>query len=563
MDKQNIRLFFLFALFLVGMFLYNSWQQEQQLKQAPITITKTITKTSTKTSNVDKDSLPAIPGANSSPAKSVEIFGDNGTQKVDARRIINVSTDVFNMKIDALGGDIVYLDLPKYPEKLQEPDKGFVLLDESSDRFYVVQSGLLNELGPDSNANGRALYSFASNDVVMEEGESVLNVDLNYVTRNGVKITKRFVLTRDSYIIRLHYLVDNKSSSNYQASSFGRIKRRAPQKESSGFFGGGMKTYTGAAINTPETKYKKLPFADMASKPFKEDVRGGWVAMVEHYFASALVPSSEEKNYYQTETFGEDVYAVRFVSAPEIIVPGAQKQIEIKLYAGPEIAKQLKELAPGLELTIDYGMLWFLCQPIFGLLKIMYDFLANWGLAIIATTIIIKGLFYKLSASSYKSMGNMRKLQPKIETLKQRCGEDKQKFSQEMMALYKKEKVNPLGGCLPILVQIPVFIALYYVLLECVELRQAPFMLWIHDLSAKDPYYVLPLIMGASMFVQQRLNPTPPDPIQAKVMMFMPVFFTFLFLQFPSGLVLYWVVNNLLSILQQWYITRKIEKAGK
>jgi len=324
-----------------------------------------------------------------------------------------------------------------------------------------------------------------------------------------------------------------------------------------------MKSYTGAAINTPETKYKKLPFSDMREKPFSEDVMGGWAAMVEHYFATALVPSVEDKNAYQTETFADGIYGIRFVSAPEVVVPGAQKQIELKLYAGPEIANQLKELAPGLELTIDYGVLWFLCQPIFWLLKTMHELFSNWGVAIILTTVLIKAMFYKLSASSYKSMGNMRKMQPKIEELKKRFGDDKQKFSQAMMDLYKKEKINPLGGCLPVLVQIPVFIALYYVLLECVELRQAPFVLWIHDLSAKDPYYVLPLIMGASMFVQQKLNPTPPDPIQAKVMMFMPVFFTFLFLQFPAGLVLYWVVNNLLSILQQWMITRKIEQSAK
>lgn len=550
MDKQNIRLFFLFALFLVGMFLYNTWQQEHEVKLQPQTaeLAATISKN-------DLHDLPAL--ATQKTAQGVIV----ATEPL-SKDLIQVTTDTMHLKIDLLGGDIVYLDLPKYPETLQDPNQGFVLLDESSARFYIIQTGLLSDKGPDSSQNGRSTYKVDRNVVVMDDDESVLNVDLNYATADGVKITKRYIFTRGSYVIRVHYLINNKSSSNYEASSFGRIKRRAPAKESSGMFGA-MKTYTGAAINTPETKYKKLSFSDMDKKPFKEDVMGGWAAMVEHYFASALVPSSEEKNYYQTETFGDDVYGIRFVSAAEIIPPGAEKLVELKLYTGPEIADQLKELAPGLELTIDYGFLWFLCQPIFWLLQKMFELFHNWGVAIIFTTIIIKGLFYKLSASSYKSMGNMRKLQPKIEALKKHHGEDKQKFSQAMMDLYKKEKINPLGGCLPIIVQIPVFIALYYVLLECVELRQAPFVWWIQDLSAKDPYYVLPLIMGASMFVQQRLNPAPPDPIQAKVMMFMPVFFTFLFLQFPSGLVLYWVVNNLLSILQQWMITRKIEQAAK
>lgn len=551
MDKQNIRLFLLFALFFSGMFLYNTWQQEHAVKIQPVAIEKTA---EPNANNVD------LPGQ-VLPVKDQGKTIDQESLSVSPERLISVNTDTLNMKIDLLGGDIIHLDLPKYPENQQDPD-GFVLLDESDKRFYVIQTGLLSDVGPDSNAQGRSLYKASKQQFDMDADESILNVDLHYATNNGVKITKRFVFERDSYVVRVHYLINNQSSTFYQASSFGRIKRRAPAKEKASMFGA-MKTYTGAAIKTPEAKYKKLPFTDMAKKPFKEDVMGGWAAMVEHYFATALVPSLEQKNYYQTEDFGNDVYGIRFVSAAETVEPGAEKLIELKLYTGPEIASQLKAVAPGLELTIDYGVLWFLCQPIFWLLKMMFDVLHNWGWAIVFTTIIIKAAFYKLSASSYKSMGNMRKLQPKIDALKQRCGDDKQKFSQEMMGLYKKEKINPLGGCLPIIVQIPVFIALYYVLLESVELRQAPFMLWIKDLSAKDPYYVLPVIMGISMFVQQKLNPAPADPMQAKVMMFMPVFFTFLFLQFPAGLVLYWVVNNLLSILQQWYITRKIEKSAK
>lgn len=561
MDKQNIRLIFLFALFFVGMFLFNAWQHEH----APAPVANVAAANNNKTDALQQLDLPAAvtsEAQKTNDAVPVAVSGVPAIAAKDQKRLINVTTDVYDLKIDSLGGDLIYLNLPKYPETLQDPSQGFVLFDESDARFYVVQSGLLSDEGPDSTTNGRVQYNFDQHTVTMAEDESVLNVDLHYATSGGVKITKRYIFTRGSYVIRVHYLIDNKSSQNYTASPFGRIKRRAPIDESSGFFGA-MRTYTGAAVKTPESKYQKLPFDDMLKKPFKEDVLGGWAAMVEHYFATALVPSLETRNYYQSETFPDNVYGVRYVSAAEIVAPNTQKQIELKIYAGPEVAHQLKEVAPGLELTIDYGVLWFLCQPIFWLLKTMFDVFGNWGVAIIATTVIIKALFYKLSASSYKSMGNMRKLQPKIEELKQRYPDDKQKFSQSMMELYKKEKINPLGGCLPILVQIPVFIALYYVLLECVELRQAPFIWWIKDLSAKDPYYVLPLIMGVSMFVQQRLNPAPPDPVQAKVMMFMPIFFTFLFLQFPSGLVLYWVVNNVLSIMQQWHITMRIVKSKK
>jgi YidC/Oxa1 family membrane protein insertase len=563
MDKQNIRLIFLFVLFFVGMFLFNAWQEEHSIKQSE----QAVELAAKQSAQAQAHDLPLMDAAPKTVKKTEAnelpiITGKPKLETQDASRLVTVVTDTLNLKIDAMGGDVVELDLPKYPQTLQNTNEGFLLFAENAKRFYVAQSGLLSDVGPDSVTNGRALYNFAMQKVVMQPDESVLNVDFNYITSTGAKIVKRFIFERGSYVVRIQYLIDNKSPHPYQASSFGRLKRRAPTDESSGFFGA-MKTYTGAAINTPETKYKKIPFGDMIDKPYKEDVKGGWAAMVEHYFASAFVPPIDERNYYQTESFGDGMFGIRFVSEETTVAPGEQKTIEVKLYAGPEIASHLKQLAPGLELTIDYGVLWFLCQPIFWLLKTMFELFKNWGVAIIFTTVIIKGLFYKLSASSYKSMGNMRKLQPKIEALKKRFGEDKQKFSQAMMDLYKSEKINPLGGCLPIVVQIPVFIALYYVLLECVELRQAPFMLWIQDLSAKDPYYVLPVIMGASMFVQQRLNPTPPDPIQAKVMMFMPLFFTFLFLQFPSGLVLYWVVNNVLSILQQWMITRKIERAGK
>lgn len=551
LNKQNIRLVFIFAIFALGLFLYNSWQHEKASKQTAVDVGASIARTDIPSA------MTPTPTNNAVPVITTDQLTD-----INPDRIVTVKTDVYNLKIDKLGGDIIYLDLPKYPEALNYPQQGFTLLDESKDRFYIIQSGLLNEIGPDSSTLGRQTYTVASNYNEMDDGESILNVDLNYTTRTGVNIIKRFIFTRGSYEIRVQYLIDNKSGAAYAASPFGRIKRTAPVAPSSGLFGT-MRTYTGAALSTPTKKYQKISFSDMEKGSFKEDVTGGWAAMVEHYFASAIVPDIETKNYYQTEDFGRDTFGITFVSEAKSIPAGGSDVIETKVYAGPEIASQLKKIAPGLELTIDYGFLWFLCQPIFWILKTMFDVFGNWGVAIIATTIIVKALFYRLSATSYKSMGNMRKVQPKIEALKQRYGDDRQEFSKAMLELYRKEKVNPLGGCLPILIQIPVFIALYYVLLESVELRQAPFMLWIQDLSAKDPYYVLPIIMGLSMYVQQKLNPAPPDPMQAKVLMFMPIVFTFLFLQFPAGLVLYWVVNNILSIAQQWYITRGIESSAK
>lgn len=555
MGKQNLRFLFLGAICIVSIFLYASWQEEYSV--VDVKEQKRETKNQENTTQLASDLPASAPKVENT--KKTDLFPVN---ERDESRIITVNTDEFNLQIDAYGGDIIFLDLPQYPQNMQNQDQGFVLLDESPQRYYIVQTGLLNVDGPDSREQGRSLYSFASNQVTMHEDESILNVDLNYKTSNGVNITKRYIFVRDSYVITIQYIIENNSNSDYLPSPYGRIKRNEPQSKSGGMFGA-MRHYTGAAINTPEKRYQKLPFSDMTKKPFKEEVVGGWAAMVEHYFVSALIPSSDAINFFQTEVFKDGRFGIGFVSNPSTVAPNSTETLEVRVYAGPEIAQSLKQVAPGLELTIDYGVFWFLCQPIFWLLKTIFGIFGNWGASIILTTVVIKAAFYKFSASSYKSMGNMRKLQPKIEALKERYGDDRQRFSQAMMELYKKEKVNPLGGCLPILIQIPVFIALYYVLLEAVQLRQAPFVLWIHDLSAPDPYYVLPIIMGVSMLVQQRLNPTPPDPVQAKVMMLMPVFFTFLFLQFPSGLVLYWVVNNLLSILQQWTITRRIAQAKK
>lgn len=548
MEKQNLRTFLLLAMVVVGMFLYNAWQQEQVAKPTASPEIEsaavrhdlpTLTKESSAAQTDSSNGFDALP-------KSVA--------PISPAEVIAVHTDVMNLKITKTGGDIVFLELPKYPVSLQQKDQGFVLLNKTAERNYMVQSGLLSQAGPDSPKHGRAHYTTSQPEYTMTTDDLV--VDLDYKTNKGVSITKRFLFKKNSYAIEVQYLINNNGTTTYKGRFYGRLRRSAPDKDSAK--GMATRTYTGAAVTTPETKYLKLSFADMAKKNFKQTVTNGWAAMEEHYFTSAWIPAGDAPYQYHTETFADKTFSVGFVGTQVVVPAGEKITLGATLYAGPGVMESLKTLAHGLDLTVDYGVLWWICQPIFHLMKWLFSIVGNWGCAIILVTVLLKLAFYKLSASSYRSMGNMRKLQPKIEALKAKHGGDKQKFGQEMMALYKKEKINPLGGCLPILVQIPVFIALYYVLLESVELRQAPFALWIHDLSIKDPFYVLPIIMGISMFFQQRMNPAPPDPIQAKVMMAMPLVFTVLFLQFPAGLVLYWVVNNLLSILQQWSITKRM-----
>jgi len=571
MDKQNLRFFFLLALLTAGMFLYNAWQVERvQVQSAPNSLNNTNNPDSGNQS-VDNSSGTAIESVKHrvdlpvEPEHAATLGGGKlaaGHPQVDVNVAladqIAVHTDVMDLIIDRNGGDIIHLDLPLYPRVLLNKNDGFVLLDNTEERYYIAQSGLLNEAGPDSAKLGRATYKTDKNAYSLDGDK--LNVDLRYKTANGVDIIKRLVFSKGSYVVTVEYLINNHGSSEYKASMFGSLRRIKPSEQSASILNP-MRTYTGAAVNTPEKKYQKLSFDDMEKKPFKQSVVGGWAAIVEHYFISAWLPSRTEKNYYQSEVFADKSFGIGFVGQQIVVQPGQNSVVTAELYMGPRITDVLKSLAPGLDLTVDFGMLWWLCQPIFWVLKLLFTWVGNWGVAIILITCAIKLMFFRLSATSYRSMGNMKKLQPRIEALKQQCGDNKQQFSQAVMDLYKREKVNPFGGCLPMLIQIPVFIALYYVLLESVELRHAPFALWITDLSAKDPFYVLPLLMGASMLLQQKMNPAPADPVQAKVMMAMPIVFTVVFLNFPAGLVLYWVVNNSLSIAQQWYITTKLEVA--
>ncbi len=472
---------------------------------------------------------------------------------------ISVETDTLKVDIDPRGGDIVFLALPEHYAELNTPDQPFVMLRQTANQTYVSQSGLVGRDGTDTK-DGRPLFNASQTSYQLENGQNQLLVDLT-LQQGDVNITKRFIFDRGEYVIKVEYLIDNQGDQPWQGNLYGQIKRDSSKAGAGPGGAFALNPYLGAAITTDDEKYKKLDFDDLRDTNFKTTKEGGWVAMVQHYFVSAWVPNQEVNNSYHLRQLGErDMFLLGFTSPTTTVAPGEQGSISARFYSGPKDTDRLEEISPYLDLTVDYGWLWWIAKPLFWVLDWLHGILGNWGFAIIALTIIIKAAFFKLSATSYRSMAKMRKLSPMMAELKERYGDDRQKMSQELMKLYKKEKVNPLAGCLPILVQMPVFLALYWVLMESVELRHAPFILWIQDLSVKDPYYVLPLLMGLTMFLQFKLNPTPPDPTQAKIMQLMPIVFTFLFLFFPAGLVLYWVTNNTLSIAQQYVITRAIEK---
>ncbi|WCR46161.1 membrane protein insertase YidC [Stutzerimonas stutzeri] len=511
-------------------------------------------------------SQPAAPALPDSPSATTEGNADDvpavaGQQQASApsSQLIRVRTDVLDLAIDPRGGDIVELHLPQYPRRQDRPDVPFQLFERSGERTYEAQSGLIGD-GPDK-ASGRPQYSSEKTEYRLAEGQDELVVDLNY-SADGVNYTKRFTLERGNYALKVNYLIDNQSEKPWTGYLFGQLKRDNSGDPSSST-ATGTATYLGAALWTKDEPYRKVSMGDMDESNLRESVQGGWIAWLQHYFVTAWIPQADDTNQVQTRKDSQGNYIIGF-TGPAVTVPaGAQGETGATLYAGPKSQDKLEELSPGLRLTVDYGILWFIAQPIFWLLENIHALLGNWGWSIIVLTIVIKLAFFPLSAASYRSMARMRAVSPKMQALKEQHGDDRQKMSQAMMELYKKEKINPLGGCLPILVQMPVFLALYWVLLESVEMRQAPWMFWITDLSIKDPFFILPIIMGVTMFIQQQLNPTPPDPMQARVMKLLPIIFTFFFLWFPAGLVLYWVVNNVLSIAQQWYITRKIEAAAK
>jgi YidC/Oxa1 family membrane protein insertase len=487
-------------------------------------------------------------------APSVEVAASSND------RLVTVTTDVLRVKIDTIGGDIVEVQLLKHLTAMPD-DNGvaFTLLNRSANSIYVAQSGLIGKNGTDT-AEGRPEFAVASSSYSLGSAESI-NVDLT-LNQEGVRIVKRFEFLAGDYSIGVNYLINNLTVEPWQANFYGQIKRdsQPPVMKSSG----GVMPFLGAAIREPDQNYAKYDFDDMQDESVKAVIQGGWVAMVQHYFVSAWVPPAEDTNVFSLrKRSGKDLYLMDFTGQPITVGPGDSGDYRAQFYVGPKDQERLSRLAEYLDLTIDYGFLWMLAKPLFAGLKMIQSFLGNWGWSIILLTLVIKVVLYPLSAASLKSMAKMRNLQPEMARLKELYGDDRQKMSQELMGLYKKEKVNPAGGCFPMLLQMPVFLALYWVLLESVEIRHSPWIFWIQDLSSKDPYFVLPILMGASMMFMQKLQPMPTDPMQAKVMQFLPIMFTFFFMIFPAGLVLYWTVNNLLSMAQQWYVNRQLQAAKK
>lgn len=472
-------------------------------------------------------------------------------------RTITVSTDVFNLSIDSRGGDIVALTLPDF-----ELEKGkaepYPLMRRLPGFEYVAQSGLIGRDGPDDSRNPRPVYSTAQTSYSMPEGATELVVPLT-LSHNGLQVEKRFIFTAGQYDVRVEYLLHNQSAEVKTVQPYQHLVQTIDNGESASMM---MPIYRGAAFGTTSERYNKYAFDDMQEKNLLEATTGGWVAMLEHYFVSAWVPDQQADNQlYSLVRNGQGVIGAK---GPAVnIEPGATVTLGSTFYAGPKTQDNLAKLANGLDLTVDYGFLWFISQPLFWLLTLIQSVVVNWGVAIIIITLIVKGIMYPLTKVQYESMAKMRNLKPKIDELQARYKDDRQKMGPAMMELYRKEKVNPMGGCLPMLIQMPIFLALYWVFVESVELRHAPFMLWITDLSAQDPYYVLPVLFGASMFLMQKLTPMQvTDPMQQKIMMWMPVAFSVFFLWFPSGLVLYWFVSNLISLAQMLYIYKGMEKKG-
>ena len=504
-------------------------------------------------------SAPEIITSNASDTPTVAaVSNPSAADTTNTEDLISIRTDTFDIRIDPIGGDIVHLALPLYLKQIDVADDPFVLLDDQPGREYIAQSGLIGANGVDSD--GRAIYRATSTRYSLSESSDSLNVDLTTTTADGIEVIKRYGFNRNSYLIDISFIVNNRSSENWQANAFGQIKRDAFDDPSDA--GGFGRTYLGFVTTMSEDPYIEIEFDDIDDKGSDTiETTGGWVAFSQHYFLTAWVPDAESLNRMTTRKNGSNQYYGEFTSSAFEVAAGETGIHSIQYYAGPKDQYVLRDISPGLDKTIDYSFLWFIAGPIYWLLSRINSVIGNYGISIVLLTVVVKSAFYKLSETQYRSMAGMRRLMPKMQQLKESYGDDKMKLQKATMDLYKKEKINPFGGCLPMLVQMPVFIALYWVLLESVELRHAPFMLWLTDLSVRDPFFVLPLLMGATMYLQTTLSPAPADPMQAKVMKMMPIMMTLLFLWFPAGLVLYWLTNGGLGILQQWYITRKIDAA--
>ena len=496
--------------------------------------------------------LPPGSAATASPANAMAPPAAPITANLPA---ITVRTDVLIAEIDPVGGTLRRLEFTGHKEKLDKT-RNFVLFQKDSLHTYVAQSGLIGDELP----NHTTLYNSAATSYELHEGKNELVVNLTATGTRAIGVTKKLVFHRGSYLIDDTFQISNRGITGIKPFVYYQLVRDGTPAAGDSKM---VPTYTGAAVYTDLSKFKKVAFSDIdkGKADHPKHAADGWIAILQHYFVAALLPTGDMPREYYTRALGSGLYTAGVIVPAGDIAPGESATVDMRLYAGPQEQDKLAKLSPGLDLTVDYGWLTIIATPLFWVLSAIQKWTNNWGVSIILLTVIIKLIFFPLSAASYRSMANMRVMAPKMQKLKEQYGDDRQRLHQAMIEMYKTEKINPLGGCLPIVVQIPVFIALYWVLLASVELRNAPFIWWIKDLSAQDPYYILPVLMGATMIIQTYLNPTPPDPVQAKVMKIMPVAFSVFFFFFPAGLVLYWLVNNILSIAQQWQITRMIERS--
>jgi YidC/Oxa1 family membrane protein insertase len=563
------RIVLLIALAAVGYLMILAWNDDMQQAKKQVAVSDApLSVNGGSTTDISGAPIPetqSITGPSSDVPDASMVVGSTAAppaaqlNTAPASKLLEVVTPTLKVWIDLVGGDIVRVQLPKFPEELDEPDSPFLLLDNTQSQTYIAQSGLIGPDGPDSKAT-RPLYSTPLSAVVVQPGEEKEVVLSTRV--EGATIEKIFRFRADEYLFDVEYQMINDTAVSKKAAMFAQIKRDTRRPANEDTFALAPRPYLGAALTTPDERYRKVDFEDIDDDgPMDVTVTGGWIAFLQHYFLSAWVAPEQQTNRFNARKSNDGTYLFGFTGPLQEVAPGASAQWQAQFYAGPKDQKRLEEIAENLNLTVDYGFLWWLAVPLFYLLDWLYGLAGNWGVAIILLTVIVKAVLFPLSAAGYKSMANMRRVAPAMKRLQERYANDREKLSREMMALYKKEGANPLGGCLPMLLPMPIFIALYWVLFESVELRQAPFFFWIEDLSVMDPYFILPLLMGASMYWMQTLNPQVGDPLQVKMMKMMPIMFTVLFLFFPAGLVLYWLVNNVLSIAQQQYVYKQAEKA--
>ncbi len=561
---DNIRFLLVIAFAMISYMLWEQWQLDYGPKPA----------VSVSEQPTILDSKVDLPTSGNSQTAGIEQSVEAvPVLAAPADKIITVKTDVFSLEIDVKGGTIRNLDLLQFPHEkentvvnkmfalvgmeAEEKDLSPVrLLDGSTEKLFLAQSGLIASSGSVTGPDHHAVFTIEKESYELDDGQESLSVPLVWTNNEGLVVTKIYTFTRGSYSINVEQKISNDSEKTWTGRQYSQLLRVPYVDDKGNTF---IRTYAGGVVYTEEEKYQKVNYDDMADENLSVSSLGGWSAMIQHYFATAWIPPADQENHFYTKELKDWHYVIGSYSPAVAVQPHTDIVLSSHLFAGPKIQPMMEKVATGLELTVDYGWLTIVGKPIYWLLNRIHDEVGNWGLSILGVTLCIKLLFFKLSQASFRSMAKMRKIQPRLKDLQEKFADDRQRFNTEMMAMYKKEKVNPMGGCLPIIVQIPVFISLYWVLIETVELRQADFILWIQDLSAQDPFFVLPVIMGITMKIQQSLNPAPIDPLQAKVMKMFPIIFTVFFLFFPAGLVFYWVCNNTLSICQQWYITKQIE----